>query len=535
MTHKIGMKGLLLAALVSASLPTHAQSIQPMLTIRTAESGPVISRHIFGQFAEHLGRGIYGGVWVGHGSKIPNVRGIRTDVVKALRDLKVPNVRWPGGCFAEAYHWRDGIGPREGRPARLNRQWGGVIEDNSFGTHEFMDFIDQIGSEAYIIVNVGTGTPQEAVDWLEYMTTDKPTTLGKERVANGRTAPYRLKFVGLGNESWGCGGSMQPEAYVDRMAVFNKFLKNLHPNQYDPPYQNTGPDRMERIAVGPNGAETAYVEAVMKAWHDRKPYSWQLDGLSVHQYFPGRGFGQEPGAEFDEASYAAFLKQVYEMNDVIDKHSAIMDRYDPEKRIALVIDEWGSWLEPLPGSHKSFLEQNNSLRDGISAALVLNIFARHADRVRMANIAQMINVLQTMIRTDNERILLTPTYHVFRMYVPFQDADFIPINLHADEYKQGDITLPRLDVIAARARDGKLWAALVNLDARRPANTTISIPGIVAKSASGEVLTAARVDAVNSFERPQNVSPKPVHIEASQGNLVLRLPPKSLTVVMVDE
>src|SRR5205823_1454872 len=201
------------------------------LDIDAAKAGPKIDRNLFGQFAEHLGRGIYEGVWVGRDSRIPNTRGIRNDVVAALKAIRVPNVRWPGGCFADEYHWRKGIGPADRRPRTLNPNWGGVIEPNSFGTHEFMDFLDQIGADAYISVNVGSGTPQEAAEWLEYLTTPQQTTLAKERAANGRPAPYKVAFLGIGNESWDCGGNMTPDYYLSQPKIYSLFVRNFNPAQ----------------------------------------------------------------------------------------------------------------------------------------------------------------------------------------------------------------------------------------------------------------------------------------------------------------
>ncbi|HEX7743526.1 MAG TPA: alpha-L-arabinofuranosidase C-terminal domain-containing protein, partial [Sphingobium sp.] len=352
------------------------------LTIRADQPGATINRDIFGQFAEQLGEGIYGGIWVGRNSKIPNVRGIRSDVVAALRALKVPNVRWPGGCFADEYDWRDGIGRR--RASHIN-QWGNVIEPNSFGTHEFMDFVEQIGSEAYISVNLGTGTPQQAAAWLEYMTVAQPTTLGRERAANGRKQPYRIKYLGLGNESWGCGGGMSADAYAERMNLFSTFTKNYHPDQIEN-FVAPAKSPMIRVAVGQGLRQTAYTEAVMKAWKGTSPYSSNFQALSLHYYSGLPAPMMASSVDFGERDYAGMLASTLRMNDMIDEHSALMDKYDPRKKVALAIDEWGLWLRP-QGKNVMFLRQQNSMRDAIAAALNLNIFARHADRVRLANIA----------------------------------------------------------------------------------------------------------------------------------------------------
>jgi len=495
------------------------------LSIDTSKPGPKIDRNIFGQFAEHLGYGVYEGLWVGQDSKIPNTRGIRNDVVAALKALKVPNVRWPGGCFADEYHWRKGIGTRA---VTLNPNWGGVVEPNTFGTHEFMDFIDQIGSEAYLSVNVGSGTPQEAAEWLEYLTASQPTTLAKERSTNGHPAPYKIPMLGIGNESWDCGGNMTPEYYLRQLTIYSRFVRNYNPAQRDK-------EQMQKIAVGPGGGEarwTEWTDTIMKAWEKRQ-WSWDMQGLSMHNYTVINWGNKFASTGFGEKEYSQILKETLKMEELVTKHSAIMDKYDPQKKIALIVDEWGSWYAPLPGSNPGFLVQQNSIRDAILAALNLNIFARHADRVRGANIAQMINVLQSMIMTDKEKMVLTPTYHVFKMYVPFQDATFIPVSFNAGTYTNGDITLPRVEAIAARDASGKLWLELTNVDPNTSVEIETSIAGFNAKSASGETLSAPKVDSVNTFDAPNAVTPKPASVKVQGGKLTIKLDPKSVTVVSI--
>jgi alpha-L-arabinofuranosidase len=505
-----------------------AQKIE--LSVDATKTGAKIDRNIFGQFAEHLGHGIYDGIWVGPDSKIPNTRGIRNDVVAALKAIKVPNVRWPGGCFADEYHWRKGIGSADKRAVSLNPNWGGVTEPNTFGTHEFLDFIDQIGSEAYVSVNIGSGTPQEAAEWLEYMTTADSTTLGKERAANGHAAPYKIKYLGMGNESWDCGGNMTPEYYLDQMKVYSRFVRNFNPAQQEK-------ERMLKIAVGPGGDGprwTDWTETVMKAYASHT-WSWGMSGLSMHNYTVLDWEHKYPSTGFGENDYAKVLKNTLEMDGLINKFSAIMDKYDAQKNVALVVDEWGSWYAPLAGSNPGFLVQQNSMRDAVLAALNLNIFARHADRVRMANIAQMINVLQAMILTDKEKMVRTPTYWVFKMYVPFQDSKFVPVTFNAGAYKVGDISLPKVDAIAAKDTSGKLWIAVTNVDANNAADVELSIAGANAKWASGETLTAPKVDSVNTFEAPNTVVPKKISAKAEGGKLTLHVEPKSVTVVSLEQ
>ena len=511
------------ALLLLAALPLSAQDAT-RIAIDAQKPGAKIDRNLFGQFAENLGHGLYGGIWVGPNSSIPNTRGIRKDVVEALRALKVPNVRWPGGCFADQYHWRKGIGPAAQRPATLNSAWGGVVDDNSFGTDEFMDFLHQIGSEAYVSVNVGSGTPAEAADWLEYMTAAAPTALAKERAANGHAEAYKVGFLGIGNESWSCGGDMTPEYYLSQLKIYSRFVANDNPQQ-------TGAKQMLKIAVGPGVPETEWTETVMKGWktHD---WSWDFNGVSLHWYTVPTGWPPSlPSTNFGVDDYAKTLKSTLFMEEFLRKQEAVMDKYDPEKKVALVVDEWGAWLAPLPGTNKDFLVQQNSLRDGILASLNLNIFARHGDRVRMANIAQMINVLQAMILTDQEKMVLTPTYYVFKMYVPFQDATLLPVTFDAGKYTQGDVSLPRVDAIAARDASGKVWLEITNLDAEKPAQIDAAIAGVTPKTATGETLTAPAVDSINTFASPGVVVPKAVTATVKDGKVSITVAPKSVTVL----
>jgi alpha-N-arabinofuranosidase len=508
------------ALLVVAQEPAH-------LSIDASKPGAKIDRNLFGQFAENLGHGLYEGIWVGPDSLIPNTRGIRNDVVTALRTLKVPNVRWPGGCFADQYHWRKGVDPAAQRPSTLNSAWGGVVDSNAFGTDEFMDFIQQIGSHAYVSVNVGSGTPQEAAEWIEYMTVAAPTALEKERAANGHPDPYTVGFLGIGNESWDCGGNMSADYYLSQLKIYSRFVENDNPSR-------KGANQMLKIAVGPGTPTTEWTETIMKAWQHHS-WSWNIDGLSVHWYTVPNGWPPStPSIGFGLEDYSKSLKSTLFMDEFLRKQETVMDKYDPQKKIALVVDEWGAWHAPLPGSNPSFLVQQNSLRDAILASLNLNIFARHADRVRMANIAQMINVLQAMILTDKEKMVLTPTYYLFKMYVPFRDATFVPVAFDAGTYTQDNITLPRLDAVAARDASGKLWLEITNLDPEKPVAIAADITGMTVKSAKGETLTAPGVDSVNDFGAPNAVVPKPVSASMKDGRLEVKVEPKSVTVISLE-
>ena len=515
------------AILALLSLPAFsAESVH--ISIDASKPGAKIDRNIFGQFAENLGHGLYEGIWVGPDSSIPNTRGIRNDVVAALRELRVPNVRWPGGCFADQYHWRNGIGPREKRPATVNSAWGDVVDSNAFGTDEFMDFIGQIGSSPYVSVNIGSGTTQEAAEWLEYMTAAAPTALAKERAANGHPGAYKVGFLGIGNESWDCGGAMTPEYYVSLMKVYSRFVLNMNPEQRTK-------DQMLKIAVGPGTPDTQWTEAVMQAWK-KHTWAWDINGLSLHWYTVPNGWPPSTASEkFGLDDYAKSLKSTLFMDEFLRKQEVVMDKYDPEKKVTLSVDEWGAWHAPLTGSNPAFLVQQNSLRDGILASLNLNIFARHADRVRMTNIAQMINVLQAMILTDKEKMVLTPTYYVFKMYVPFQDATFIPVAFEAGSYTHGSVTLPRVDAIAAKSADGKLVLEITNLDAENPVAVDAGLMGIHAKSAKAETLSGAAVDSVNSFYAAKNVVPKAAAVKVQDSRVTLTVEPRSVTVITIEQ
>ena len=516
-----------LLVLAASSSGAAAEPPTAHLTLDPTRPGATIDRHIFGQFAEHLGNGIYGGVWVGPDSTIPNTRGMRNDVVAALRALQVPVVRWPGGCFADDYHWRKGIGARDKRPTTYNSFWGGVLETNAFGTHEYMDFLDQIGAEAYITGNVGAGTPQEMVEWLEYMTADKPTTLAKERVANGHATPFSVPYFAMGNESNGCGGSMSADYYLDLLKRYTTFAKNYNGEQ-----QSYNPDiftdrRMRTIAVGSMDEGGVWFEKLMQAWSERAKISaWGFDGISLHYYVSASA-----ATGFDGTQYAQALKDALGLENAIARASAIMDKFDPKREVGLVVDEWGAWYAPTTGTDPSFLIQQNSQRDAILTALSFNIFTRHAERVRMANIAQMVNVLQAMIFTEGAKMVLTPTYHVFRMYKPFQDATILPVSFDAGHYTAGNAALPRLDAIGAKGKDGATHLSLVNLDPNQPLRVDMAINGLKVSSAVGETLSAARFDSVNDFDHPEQVIPRRIKVEVKDGKLWITLPAASVTVV----
>ena len=495
------------------ALAQNPEPLKATLAIRADRPGAVINRNIYGQFAEHLGRLIYEGIWVGEGSTIPNTRGIRNDVVNALKELRVPLLRWPGGCFADEYHWRDGIGPRDKRPRRPNASWGGV-DSNAFGTHEFMDLAEMLGADAYINANVGTGTPQEMMEWIEYMTSDSDSDLANLRRRNGREKPWKVPYVAVGNETWGCGGNMRPEFYADLYRQYATFIKEHSGN------------KIQKLASGGYDENYNWTEVLMRE------AAKQMDGLSLHYYtLPTGDWGKKGSAtQFGEKEWHATLARTLRIDEYIQKHSAIMDKYDPQKRVGLLVDEWGTWYDTEPGT--GGLYQQNTMRDAVVAGINLNIFHRHADRVKMTNIAQMVNVLQAMILTDKEKMLLTPTYHVFRMYRVHQGATLIPVELSAPEYRLEQASVPSLSVSASRDGEGRLHLSVVNLDPNRAAEATTTITGSNIKSVTGEVLTAPAVNAMNTFDRPDTVKPARFDGYKLQGSqLTLNIPPKSVVVL----
>ncbi len=487
------------------------------LILDTDRKGSVINRNIYGHFSEHLGRCIYGGIWVGKDSEIPNTEGMRNDVIEALRAVKIPVLRWPGGCFADEYHWKDGIGPNENRKRMINTHWGGVVEDNSFGTHEFMRLCELIGAEPYICGNVGSGTVQEMQEWVEYITFDGESPMANMRRANGREQPWKLTWFGVGNENWGCGGDMRPEFYADQYKRYNCYVRNFAGN------------RVRRIACGPNSGDYKWTEVLMReAAH-------KMDGLSLH-YYTVPGSWQEKGSatEFDESKWFLTLQKTLVMEELITKHSTIMDQYDPDKRVDLVVDEWGTWFDVEPGTNPGFLYQQNTMRDALVAGVNFNIFHAHSDRVRMANIAQTVNVLQAILLTEGGQMLKTPTYHVFDMYKVHQDATHVPVTLDAGTVTHGDITLPKVHASASVNAEGVLHLSLCNLDPGAAADLTVDLRGLAATSVAGTVLCADSMQAHNTFEAPNTVAPKAFDaVKLDGGRLTATLPAMSVVTLAI--
>ena len=476
----------------------------------------IINRNIYGHFAEHLGRCIYGGFYVGEGNtKIPNTNGVRNDVVDALKKLKIPNLRWPGGCFADTYHWKDGIGPKKDRPTIVNSWWGGVTEDNSFGTHDFLNMCELLNTEPYLSVNVGSGTVQEVSEWLQYVNFAGKSPMSDLRVKNGREKPWKVKFWGIGNEAWGCGGNMRPEYYADIYRKYATFMTD---------WDNTS--RITRIASGASDADYHWTETLMK----NIPHN-MLSGVALHHYSVINWRDKGPSTGFSEQHYFATMKEACLMDSLIIKHTAIMDKYDPAKRVDLIVDEWGGWYEVEPGTNGAFLFQQNTMRDAMIAGVTLNYFNNHSDRVKMANLAQAINVLQSVILTDEEKILLTPTYHVMEMYNVHQDAKRILPDIKSSDYVFNGQKLPAISASASIDSLKRTHISLVNIDANKAQDVSVNLPGKYT-SMTGRILTSAKLQDYNSFENPTKIKPAEFKGASLKGNTInVKLPPYSVVVL----
>lgn len=491
--------------------------------IDTTKTGPVINKNIYGQFAEHLGRGIYEGMWVGPDSTTPNTKGWRNDVLGALKDLHVPLVRWPGGCFADEYHWRDGIGARDKRPVKVNTNWGGVEENNAVGTHEFFDLAELLNAEVYINGNLGTGTAQEMAEWLEYMTAEGKSTLAELRRKNGRDKPFRVHYFAIGNEAWGCGGNMTPEFYTHLYKQYASFLKA--------PAHNSP----KMIASGGHTEDTKWADHLTA--NVTPNWSLKMDAVSFHYYTLPTGDWKVKGAAtgFPETEWMSTMVNTLRMDEFIINNKKVMDKNDPEKKVGFYVDEWGTWFDVEKGENPGFLYQQNSLRDAIVAALNFNIFHKHADRVHMTNIAQMVNVLQAMILTEKDKMLLTPTYHAFKMYVPFQDATSLPLELKdVPQYTLGKASIPAVSATAARGKDGKIYVALVNANPNKAETISVNLAGVKVTGAKGQVLTAKAMDTHNTFAAPNTIKPAAYSAKAKNGKLALEIPAKAVVVVAVE-
>jgi alpha-L-arabinofuranosidase len=506
---------LVLSALLSVTLVFGGEPIR--VTVGRAGKD-TINRNIYGHFSEHLGRCIYGGFFVGaNNTRVPNTRGMRNDVVAALRKLHIPLLRWPGGCFADTYHWKDGIGPLADRPTIVNTWWGGVTEDNSFGTHEFLDLCEQLGAEPYISGNVGSGTVQEFADWIQYVNFGGIGPMANLRRKNGHDAPWTVKYWGIGNETWGCGGNMTAEWYANIYRTYTTFASSTW-----------GKSRIFRIASGAGGGDYHWTEVLM-----RDVPHWMLDGIGLHHY-AANWEKKGSATKFGDDEYYDTMKRAWRMEELVEGHAAIMDKYDPQKKVALAVDEWGGWYDVEPGTNPGFLYQQNSMRDAVLAGMTLNVFNNRCDRVRMANLAQTVNVLQAVVLTDSVRMLLTPTYHVMEMYVPHHDAAMLPVTFASPMIYAGKDTMKAVSVSASRDKNGITHISLVNVDLRVAHEVRLAIAD-GGKKVTGRILRSAKVQDHNTFEQPDAV--KPVEFTGAKvegGVVTLTLPACSVVLLTIN-
>lgn len=487
------------------------------IVVKTNSGKYKIDKHIYGHFSEHLGRCIYDGLWVGEDSHIPNVNGVRKDIIDALKHIKIPNLRWPGGCFADEYHWMDGIGARADRPKMVNTHWGGVVEDNSFGTHEFLNLCEALGTEPYICGNMGSGTVEEMSKWVEYITFDGESPMSNLRKKNGREKPWKVTLWGVGNENWGCGGNMTPEGYAENYRRYATYCRNY------------GENRLYKVAGGPNVDDYRWMEVMMK----NIPHH-MMSGVSVHNYtFTYRWEDKGNALGFNEDEYFSLLEHGMRMDEIVTKHAAIMDKYDPEKKIAMIVDEWGAWYNVEPGTNPGFLYQQNTLRDALLAGTILNIFHKHADRVRIANIAQLVNVLQALFLTEGDKMLLTPTYHVFDMYKVHQDATMLPLDIISPSYSRLGKEINSVSASASKDSNGKIHVSIVNIDPNQSVDITGTIKDLKnGRFVSGNIITAPKTDSHNTFEKPNEVELKDFKDAAVKNDvLTVKIPAKSVVTI----
>ncbi|MBR5562335.1 MAG: alpha-N-arabinofuranosidase [Clostridia bacterium] len=476
-----------------------------------------INKDIYGHFSEHLGRCIYEGLYVGEDSEIPNVNGMRTDVVNALKDMGIPVLRWPGGCFADEYHWKDGIGPKETRKKMINTHWGGVVEDNSFGTHEYFELCRQLGCDTYINGNVGSGTVQEMNEWVEYMTLDGTSPMADLRKANGHEKPWDIKYFGVGNESWGCGGHMLPEAYANEFRRYETFVRDYDSSKH-----------IYRIACGANTFDYHWTEVLLQKACSR------MNGLSLHYYTIPHDWDHKGSAlEFTKDEYNLTIERAWKMDELVRRHGDIMNQHDPDKRVGLIVDEWGTWYDVEPGTNPGFLYQQNTMRDAMVAALTLNVFNKHSDRVKMANIAQTVNVLQSVALTDGAEMLLTPTYYVFKMYKDHQENTLLGSYITTPDLEAESGKFPKLIESASVDENGVIYATIVNTSADESAEVKCQIADSEVKEIKAEILGGSPWD-YNSFEEKNDVATEEfTGFSATNDGFIATLPPCSVVKFVI--
>jgi alpha-N-arabinofuranosidase len=486
------------------------------ITVLPDEPLGTINPNLYGHFVEHLGACVYDGLFVGDDSAIPNTAGLRDDVLDAFRRIRPPVLRWPGGCFADDYHWRDGVGPRRDRPTTVNLWWGHTLDDNRFGTHEFLTLCRLVGAEPYLAGNLGSGSPRELRDWVEYCNFDKPSTLARLRAQNGSPAPFNVRYWGVGNEAWGCGGNFCPEDYAKEYRRYATYLHDL------------GPTPLHLIAVGPDGNQPDWTRKFLRklASADRR-FNCRIHALAAHYYAGTAG----TATDYTTDQWYELLHKAAQVDQLIRDQRAAMDEFDPERKVDLILDEWGTWHPPTPGRNPQHLWQQNTLRDALVAALTLDTFNRHAAVLKMANLAQVANVLQALFLTEGEKLVLTPTYHVFDLYKEHQggrgvrlEVDSPTVTFALNDQRQ---TMPAV-AGSASIKGPTMTLSLTNVHARQPIEAIIELGGRTATVRSRTTLTHDDLHAHNTFDRPETLVPTPAAIEPLDR---LTLPPASVSVL----
>jgi alpha-N-arabinofuranosidase len=474
---------------------------------------------LYGHFAEHIGGVIYDGVWVGPDSKIANTGGVRQALVEHVRRLGKTVMRWPGGCFADRYDWTDGIGPRGKRPRRFGR-WQEDTETNAFGTHEFVAFCRLCGAEPYFAANVGSGTVEQFQRWVEYCNAPPGrTTLADQRAANGDRQPLAVRYWGVGNESWGCGGKFTPEDYCTEYRKFTEWVPGYGVPHYF-------------IAAGPNGNDVDWTRRFFKKWTDytRAP----LHGWAAHYYCGTTGHA----LKFSTDQWYEMLHKANQMERLIADQWAAMAEFDRQHKVKLVIDEWGSWHPKGTGiNDRHLFEQQSCMRDALVAALTLDTFNRHAEKIDMANVAQLVNCLHSLFLADEDKFVATPNFHVFEMYKPHHDATAVRIDVRAASIpfrtSDGSREIFRVAGSASRA-GGKLTLTLVHAHATEPARLTIRLRDGAASHVRQTELAHEKLDAHNTFEKPDEVAPRSAETTLSGSTLQIELRPASVTRLDVE-
>jgi alpha-N-arabinofuranosidase len=488
-----------------------------------------IAPEIYGHFVEHLGGVVYDGVWVGERSRVPNIGGVRRALVEALRAVRPAVVRWPGGCFADSYDWHDGIGPRNQRPRRTNfwadeehfRSIGVVparFDPNEFGTQEFVRFCRLVGAQPYLAVNLRSGGPRSFDEWVEFCNSPAgSTTLADLRAAGGDAEPYGVRYWGIGNESWGCGGNFAPEEYAEEYRRFVAWVPDygVHPRF---------------IGAGPGSGDVEWTRRFFEALDGRGDLG-HMWGWGLHHY---SGPPAGDAIRFDTPDWYGLLARADDMESLITRHWQIMGQRDRNRRVKLVVDEWGAWYPMTTNVDPTHLfGQQSTMRDAVLVGLTLDTFNRHADKVAMANVAQLINCLQSLFLASGDRFVLTPAYHVFAMYAAHQGAQSLRTVVGAPAVRwtaaQNEAhTMRGLNGSASR-QGSTLTLTVTNPDIAQAADVEIAVRGGAVRLVRATTLTSRDVHDHNTFEAPSTVAPTVADVTAAASPLVVHVPAASVT------